>query len=254
MRELVLAGKCAESAVAVEQAIDSMDDFLGRRIALQAEGHVVERAVHVEGIGEGLVVHPHDAEVFRIGEQVAGLDLKDVFWRKGDADDPQLLAAAIDDCRDRIAQVQIVGFREGLADEHFIVAARRQLRAAPQVDLIQERIAKRRQRNQLGDGRLVEAFDVECDILDDSRFDSCHARHFLEPIGDRVGRAFDASEEVGKMLPLVKRRPRDLQGMENGPRIDKRGNAGGNHDRNRKGLTLHLGQVAEQFAVQCADH
>ena len=69
-----------------------------------------------------------------------------------------------------------------------------------------------------------------------------------------IGRPLHAGEHVGEAVALVECRPRQLQRMQNRPRIDERRHAGRDHDRDRKRLPLHLRQVAKQLAIEGADH
>ena len=254
MRKLVLAGKRPQSAVAIEQLIDAENHFLDRRVSLQAERDVVERAVHVVGVGERFVFHPEDAEVLGVGQHVARLDLEHVFGRERDADDLQRFPLAVDDRHDRVADVHAVLLDERLAGEHLVVAAERELPAAADVDLIERRLARHRQRDQLPHGRLVEPRHVERHVFDDPRFELRDAGHLLEPIDDRIGRALDAGEHFREAIAFVKRRPRHFERMQNRPRVDERGHAGRDHQRDRKHLPLHLRHVAEQLAIEGANH
>ena len=254
VRELILARKCAEPAVPIEQSIDAKDHFLDRRVALQAESDVVERAVHVVGVGERFVFHPEDAEMLRIGQHVARLDLKHVFRRERDADDLQRLALAVDNRHDRIADVHAVFFDECFAGEHFVVAAERKLPTAADVDLVEGRLARHRQRDQLSDRGLVQPRHIERHTFDDPRLQLGNAGHFVESVDDRVRRPLHAGKHFRETISLVERGPRDFQRMQDGTRIDERGHAGRDHQRDRKHLSLHQRHVAEQLAIEGADH
>jgi hypothetical protein len=68
------------------------------------------------------VVHPEDAKVLGVGDDVPRLDLEHEFGRQDDPYHPQALAAAVDDGRDVVADGKLVRVGKFLARQHLIVA------------------------------------------------------------------------------------------------------------------------------------
>ncbi len=116
--------------------------------------------------------------MLRIGQHIARLDLEHIFRRECHADDPELLAPPVDNRNDRAAEVQTVGFHERFAGQHLVVAAKRELPAATQVELIQSRRTRHRQRDKLADARFVQPRYIERDQLNDPSFNRRNARNF----------------------------------------------------------------------------
>ncbi len=137
--DLVVATVGAEGSVAVEQRVELRDDFGFAGAASECEGHVVERADHVERRREFVAAHPEDPVAAVIGKDFRRPDFVDVLGRQRDADDAQAFPFAVEDGVHRIADLQAVGGGKGFAGEDFTVAGGR-LDVAPlaQVDVVED--------------------------------------------------------------------------------------------------------------------
>ena len=116
----------------------------------QREHDVVEAALHVEGRGQRLLVHPEDAEALVVGHQLARPDAVDVLGRQRDADDGQAAEASVDDRRHLIAQLELVGDDEAFAGQHLVGAAALDPAAAPQEQVVDARPPVRRESTRAG--------------------------------------------------------------------------------------------------------
>ena len=94
---LVVTAVGPQAAVVLGQQVETTNDFGLACFGHQRQRHVVERAVHVEGGGQRLVIHPEDAESQFVGKDVAGANLIDVLGRQRHSDEFQLFPPAIDD-------------------------------------------------------------------------------------------------------------------------------------------------------------
>src|SRR5262245_56795965 len=118
-------------------------------MALQADGNIVERSVHIVGIGERLVRHPEDAEVPRVGQHVAWFDLEYVFGRERDADNFKLFPAPVDDGINTVADIEPIGFNKCLTAEDLVVAPDSQLAPTAEIELVERGFTSYWEGNQL---------------------------------------------------------------------------------------------------------
>jgi hypothetical protein len=69
-----------------------------------------------------------------------------------------------------------------------------------------------------------------------------------------LGRALERGEEVGEMVGLIIRRAGRLERVDEAARHDEHGEAAGHDQRDRGGLALEAGEVAEELAVEVGEH
>ena len=253
VRDLVLAAIGAGAAIGPDQVVEPVDHLGLVGAARQLERDVVERAVEIEGVLDRLAAHPHHAEALVVREQAAGADGVDEFGRERGAADGDLLAAAVDDRREAVADGEMMGLGEGLVDHGLVVAARLGQGAGGEIKIVQDRRVVFGDRDDLPDHRLVETRNVAGDVIDDALIDRRDAGDFRDPVGQRDRRALQAREDVGETILAVEGIEGALQGMQHPERHHADRDAASHHQADRQHLALHVQKVAEKLAVEGAD-
>ena len=250
----VAATDGVQAAVALEQLIDAVDHLRLVGARAQAQGDVVEGAVHVEGRAHRVAAHPQHAETAVVGEDVGAADLVDVLRRQGDADHAQGLPAAVHDGAEGVADVEVVGGGEGLAGDHLVAPAWLDPAAAPQVQVVEDRHPPFGDRLQAAGGRLGQAGHVEGDVEDDARLHRGDAGDARQPRRQRVRSALEVHEDVGEAVVGVVRRLRDQQRRVGRAGADENRHAAGDDQGDGDHLAAQVPEVAAQLAVEGAHH
>ncbi len=250
VRDMIVAARGASRTVPSQQVVQPLDDRLFRGAACQRQRHVVERPVHVERGRQLLVAHPKHAETAVVGQQVGPVDLDDVFGRQRNADDPQLLAAAVDHRRHPVPDLQPVRIGERLAYQHLAGAPRFDPSASTEMQIVDHRRPPLGDRDHPSDRRLGHVRHVQRHVHDDPSLYLSHARDLRHPLPQRPWRPFDLREQMREAVLGVVRLLRLLQGIQGAERHHKRAHAGSDHQCDRHRLALDGPQIANRFAVQ----
>ncbi len=250
MRALVLAGVGAQAPVAGEQVVEPVDDVLGARAAPQVDSHVVESAVHVVGVRERLAPHPHHAVALVIGKDAARAELVDELRRLRGAHHGEPLAPALDDGVQGVARHEAVGRGEGVAQHYFVVAPGLDEPALLEIERVQVLVTVLGDRDDAPGDRLVEALDVEVDRRDHARGDALDAGDAGDARAQALRRTLEAREHVGEAVVAVVGSAGGVQAIERGDEHDVGRHAAKDHQGDRRRLTPHLPDLAQQLAVE----
>jgi hypothetical protein len=253
VRQLQRARNRAEATVRLQNAVDARDDLIGRRARRDRQHDVVEAALHVEGGGERLLVHPENRKAFVVGHQLARPDAVDELRRQRDADDGELAQTSVQHGRHLVAELELVGDHEAFAGEHFIAAAAFDPAPTPQEEIVDERPPVRGNRHEPAAGRFVEAFEVERHVGDHACLDRRDIGNRPNLVGHPQWCPFQRREHVAESLLLVVRVTRPVQRVEGREVHDVHRHAGRDDHRDRKRLALHRQQVAPEFPVERGD-
>ena len=98
------------------------------------------------------------------------------------------------------------------------------------------------------------AGQVQGDLHRDAGLDGGHAGDFLDARGERVRRALQVGEHLGEPVGFVVFAAGGFEGEDQAARHDHHGQAAGHHQRHRDGLAFHPVQVAQQLAIEVAEH
>src|SRR6266545_8306023 len=129
MRELIPPAVGSLAAIAVQQAVETLDDFWFRRIGQELQVDRREGTIKIVSGGEGFFGHPYDGETAVVGHAIAWAEGVDKLGRESRADDHQLALASVENCREARSRPEVVGFGEAVRHHHFLFA--RRLRQAP---------------------------------------------------------------------------------------------------------------------------
>ena len=221
-----------------------------RGAAHQRERDVVERALQIVRRLQRGARHPDDAEAAIVGHQLAGAQRVDILRRQRHADDVQVALAPIDDCGDLIAGAQPVRIGERLANERLPRLVRRRSPAAAQCDIVQCRLANRRQRQQARTRRLVHIGHIKRNVDGDAGADARHAGNLGQPVGNELRRAFDVGEHVGEAVTLIIGGTRIIQRHHGAEGHDHDRHTTADDHRDRQCLAAEMPQIPQQSAVE----
>ena len=140
--------------------------------------------------------------------------------------------------------MQVIGLREGLADEHFAATARGQPPARAQEEPVQLRRSEVRQRPHHAAGRFIERGEVQGDLHRDAGLDCGYAGDFLNAIGEGVRGALHVHEDLSEPVGFVVFAAGGFEGEDQAPRHDHHGQATAHHHRHGESLALHPAQIA----------
>ena len=224
------------------------------RAGREGEREIVERAIEIERRRDFLVRHPEGAVGAIVRQRRAGARLKDNLRRQHDSGDSEFLAPTVEQQREVVAGMELVGFRKRFAHEHLAAAARREPASRAQEEAVQLRRAEIRQRTHLAAGRFVEARQIERDLHRDAGLRRSHAGHFRQLRREGVRGALQMRKHFGEAMRLVIFLPRAFQRKDQAARHDQHRQAAGHDERDRDHLTLHPVQVAQQLAIKVREH
>ena len=186
VRRVIGSPISAQTAIRGQQTVQVRDDGPLRSARREREGQVVERAVQVKGGRQFLVGHPEDAVSAVVRQGGAGARFEDELRREHNARDAKWLAATVEQHRDGIAGLQVIGIRKRLTHEHFPPTARRQPPARAQEQAVKLRRSEVRQRAHHAAGRFIERGQVEGHFHRDAGLDRGHAGEFSDAVGEGV--------------------------------------------------------------------
>ena len=144
---------------------------------------------------------------------------------------------------------EAVGPGEPLADDHLAGGVRLDPAPAAQVQVVEDRHAPVRDRDQAPRGRLGEAGDVEHDLGDDAGLHGRDAGELADPRRDRLGGARRVREDVGEAVAaVVARLGVDERGVRRAHR-DEGGDAAHDDGRDGEDLPAQVPEVPHELAV-----
>ncbi len=247
---LVVAGLGAGAAVAGQGQVQGVDHVFLAGPGLEGQGQAVEGPLHVVGIGQGALVHPHHGIAAVVRHQVGGRGLVEVFRAQGNAGKPKSRLAAIDDCLEGIARRQVVCLGEGVADHHLVVATGRRQGAGEELQAVQGRLAAVGNRHQQAADGVGEAGHGQAHRGPDPGLDLVDPRDLLQPWHQPRGGALDVGEDLGEVVTGVEAVPGSRQRLQGGDGEDQRHHAAGDHHGDGQGLALEAPEVSMELTVQ----
>ncbi len=203
MRELLFSAVGAEAAVARQNVIESDDDFGFHGAGRQGQRNVVECAFHVECGSQRRFTHPQYTEAAVVRKDGAAASLVDVLGRQADTDNGELLPAAVDDCAERVTELEIVGRRERLAGDDFIRPLRIDVAAPREIKVVNHGCTPFRNCHQSTGGRLVQARNIESDAHYHAGAHAGHAFHLCNLPCKTQRCALELREHIGEAVALI---------------------------------------------------
>ena len=223
--ELVGPSDRATATVARQNAIHGIDGlaFVGAR---RQPGHdLVEGSSHIQGGRQRAPWHPDDGVALVVGKHGARLDLVQVLRRNRNADDLEPLRMAVHRGAQTAARFQSVRLRKRVADQHFVVRERRRHAPGAQIQAVERRRARIRQRDHSSLNRFVEAGHLQLGGSQYTRLHFGNAGRFGNPRSHGFGRTLESGPQISKAVVLIQPRTRVAQRIERGLRHDQHGNA-----------------------------
>ena len=200
VRRLVFTAVRFAATVARELRRQRIDDSALRRARRELHRHAVERAFHVVGGGQRFARHPEHADAAQVGH--AHQPGEDVLGRQRDADDLQRAVLAVDQRADTRAGSQPTLFGKARRDQRGDGIARQacvvERAATVQRDAVHRRWRAQIDADQLADDRIGDAVEVDAHHLLDGGLHVGHAGCGAQCVGQRVRRALDGGEDIGK--------------------------------------------------------
>ncbi|MDT4830758.1 hypothetical protein FQZ97_642340 [compost metagenome] len=247
-RELLVAAHGADCAIGFEQAVHLGQHGRGRHARVQSQSHLVERSLHVEGLGHALRVDPPDAERLVVGR--AALRGEHVFGRGHRAHQVHPLAFAVEDGVHGVAGVQAARHGETVAHQRF----QRTVALGPAPALERERVqalaagvgAHEVEPDEAPGDRRQHAGQVDLRVEHHVELDLGHAVERGEALAQMHRRALDAGEHIGQPVVAVEGVARPLQRLVHREHAHEAGHT----DRHHHGNGGHLGAQALQVAPE----
>jgi hypothetical protein len=240
----------AKPAVRDEQSIQLGDHGALRGSRLEGDGHLVEGALHVEGLGQFLVIHPHHRERAVVGQRGPRRRLKHKLRREHDPRDAQRHLPSIEDRRKLIARTQPVNLRKRLADEDLSPRLRLEHSPTPQVQPVQQGLTPLGHRGEPRHHRLRQSREVDRHHATHGRLHRHDPGNLRDAARDIVGGALHTREDIGETVLLVVAGPRALERNDETARHHHHRQAARHHERHGQRLGLQGAEIAEEFAVE----
>lgn len=247
---LVHAPDGALAAVARQRAVERINHLALVGLRSQLGRDLVERAIHIHGGGQRPLRHPHNGKALVIRKAGVGIDLVQIFGRRGNARNREQLRAPVHGDAQLPARRQLVRLGKGIADQNAADGIGRRHLARAQVNAVLQGLAAGRQRQHQRRYRLVKTRHIHLAAGDYARFYLADAGNFAQPRSGALRRAFEGEPHVREAVVAVQLRRRAVQRIQRGLRHHQHGNARRNDQRNRQRLPAHQPQVAQRLAVQ----